>query len=115
MTQQLIHARKKHALTQTELAALIGVSQTSVGRIEAADEKTMSALRLKTALALHVVFGRTPAQIFHDLFASVEDAVMRQAAALDRALDGLPDRASGHKRALLSDMARRAGTRLTRP
>lgn len=109
MTHELALLRRKHALTQTELAALIGVSQTLVGRLEAGDAATVANLRLKTAFALQVVFGSKPARLFQDLLSATEDAVMAQAALLDRALDGATGRATQHKRALLSDMVRRAG------
>lgn len=115
MTNELTLLRRKHALTQTELANLIGVSQTSIGRLEAGDDDTTHHLRLKTAFGLQVVFGRKPERLFQDLFAKTEDAIMRQAAALDRALDGRPDRASEHKRLLLADMARRASNRPITP
>lgn len=107
MKNELALLRRKHALTQTELAQLIGISQTSVGRLEVGDDDRIHHLRLETAFGLLVVFGRKPERMFLELYAEVEDAVMRQAASLDRSLDGKSDRATEHKRALLADMARR--------
>lgn len=109
MIHELALLRRKHALTQTELADLIGVSQTLVGRLEAGEAPTLANLRLKVTFALQVVFGKKSGQLFEELFREVEDAVMRQAAVLDRALDGQVGRATEHKRALLADMVRRAG------
>lgn len=115
MTNELALMRRKFALTQEDVAALVGISQTSVGRIEGGDERTIDNLRLETALALQVVFGRRPERLLPDLFNRVEDAVMRQAAELDRSLDGQMDKAAEHKRALLADMMRRAGNRPATP
>lgn len=109
MTNELALMRRKHALTQTELGALIGVSQTLVGRIEAGDPSAIENLKLKTAFALHIVFGRKPAQLFQDLLGRTEDEVMAQAAEFDRTLDGQDDRPSAYKRALLVEMVRRVG------
>lgn len=109
MTNQLVLLRRKHALTQTELADLIGISQTSVGRLEAGDSGTVEHLRLRAAFGLQVVFGRKPERLFGDLFIDVEDSVMRRATVLDAALEGQTGRTVEHKRALLADMVRRAG------
>jgi len=103
--------RRKHALTQTELADLIGISQTLVGRLEDATSGKVYTLRLETAFALQVVFGKRPGQLFLPLFEEVEEAVMGRAAALDRALDGRTDSAAEHKRALLMEMVRRAANK----
>ena len=109
MTTQLVLLRRKHALTQAELAGLLGVVQTTVSRLEQSPGDELQNVRLDMAFALQVIFGKRPAQLFSDLFDEVEDAVMIRAAALDQMLDGSNDRPTEHKRALLADMARRAG------
>lgn len=109
MTTELVLLRRKHALTQSELADLIGISQKAISRLEDGAGDKIHHLRLETAFALQVVFGKRPGQLFTRLFADVEDAVIGRAAVLDRALDGRSDRATEHKRALLIDMVRRAG------
>lgn len=108
MTTELVLLRRKHALTQSELAHLLDISQKAVSRLEDADSGNICHLRLETAFAIQVVFGKRPGQLFPLLFEEVEDAVMGRALALDRALDGRTDRATEHKRALLTDMVRRA-------
>lgn len=112
MITDLVLLRRKHALTQAELAELLGVVQTTVGRLEHAAGDALHTVRLETAFALQVVFGRRPGQLFSRLYEEVEEEVMGRAAALDRRLDGLQDRATEHKRTLLSDMMRRAVNRL---
>jgi DNA-binding XRE family transcriptional regulator len=115
MSQKLVLLRRKHALTQLELAHLIGVSQTNTGRLEGDRKGAIHHLRLETAFALQVVFGKSPARLFQPLFDEVEDAVMQRATVLDRSLDGQNDRASVHKRALLSAMVERASARTPTP
>jgi DNA-binding XRE family transcriptional regulator len=108
MITDIVLLRRKHALTQSELADLLGISQKAVSRLEDAAGDQVHHLRLETAFAIQVVFGKRPSQLFSRLFNEVEDAVMGRAAEFDRALDGRSDRATEHKRALLSDMVRRA-------
>lgn len=60
-------------------------------------------------LALEVVFGKSGRQLFPALYDEVQEEVMRRAAKLDRTLRRKKDPASERKRALLRDMARRAG------
>lgn len=115
MLTQLVLLRRKHALTQEELAGLLGIVQTTVSRLEHAADDEVQNVRLETAFALQVVFGKRPSQLFATLFDEVEDAVMLRAAVLDQSLDGQDDSAAKHKRALLSDMARRAGNRVPTP
>jgi len=110
MTTELVLLRRRHALKQSELAKLIDIVQTTVGRLENGRDETVHNLRLETAFALQVVFGKRPDQIFNQLFQEVEDAVMSRAAEFDRDLDGLNDRATEHKRALLLDMVRRSAS-----
>lgn len=97
--------RLRWALSQGELAALLGVSQSVVSRCESA-----SCLPdIQVALGLQVVFGNSPRATFPGLYASVENAVMANAVELDRALGKKRDHASEAKRRLLTGMAHRAG------
>lgn len=111
MTNELVLLRRRHGLTQTELANLIGISQTSMGQLEMEDSGRIHHLRLETAFGMQVVFGVRPEKLFRALFCETEEEVMRNAGALDRQLDGQTDRVAETKRALLADMVRRAGNR----
>lgn len=111
MTTEIVLLRRKHALTQSELAGLLGISQKAVSRLEDTTSENIRYLRLETAFAIQVVFGKRPGQLFSGLFEEVEDAVMARAAALDHSLDGRSDRATEHKRSLLADMVRRAANK----
>lgn len=98
--------RKRWAVSQRELAHLIGVRQGTVSRYE----KGTLAPGARTLIALEVVFGQGARRLFPSLHKQVEEEVMRRAAALDRSLWDKADRASVRKRGLLMKMAKRGGS-----
>lgn len=97
--------RKRNALTQGELAHLLGISQSALSRIE---EEQVKDLRLDTALALTVVFGLGPHRMFNADYLRIEEDVMNRAAELHQAARAKDDRKSVKKQSLLDDMMRRA-------
>jgi DNA-binding XRE family transcriptional regulator len=99
--------RKHWALSQDELALLLDLSQSVVSRCEAGHQVP----DIETALGLQVIFGRAPRALFPDLYRRVEEAVIRQATQLDRAMSKGGDRFVERKRALLSDMIERSAPR----
>lgn len=96
--------RRRWALSQPELAQLLGISQSVISRIETGDLVPGTSL----AFGLQVIFGQSPRALFPGLYSTVEDAVMAQAAELDRALGARKDYATETKRRLLTAMALRA-------
>jgi len=97
--------RQRHALSAEELASLINQrSAAAVSQFESGDRVPT----LEGALALQVVFGLAPRELFPDFFASIEDAVMRRAANLYEQLEGLTDRSSQAKRTLVEEMPSRS-------
>ena len=96
--------RRRWALSQQELADLLGLSRTAITRLETESEST----RLITAFGLMVVFGIKTEVLQKKLYSQVEDAVMRNAAKLDEKLRDKTDAKSLRKIELLSDMVRRA-------
>lgn len=60
------------------------------------------------AFRLQAVFGISPRGLFPGLYRSVEDAVMAQAAELDRRIGARQDHAAQTKRRLLTAMSHRA-------
>ena len=109
MTNNLVlrHMREGAMLSQIELGRLMEISQTRVSRYESGEEYPP----LSIALAYYAIFGRPPHHCFPDLYASVEDALMRQSAELEAELREKHDRASTRKRALLERMVSRASNR----
>lgn len=99
--------RVRWALSQDELADLLGVHQSSVSRYELGAEHPP----LATALALQVIFGRLPHRTFFALYTVVEEQVMTRAAQLERSIHDRRDPASAKKRHLLDSMMARATNR----
>lgn len=97
--------RKRHALSQRELGALLSLTQGEISKLEEDRRST----KLETAFALQVVFDVQPRDMFVRRYAKVEEAVMRRASRLDKALRGRTDAASLKKQHLLAEMVRRAG------
>jgi len=71
--------RRRWALTQKEVAALLGFeNRASVSRIE----QGKHVPTLETALALEVLFGVAPREMFPAIFGEIEEQVMRQSLVL---------------------------------
>jgi transcriptional regulator with XRE-family HTH domain len=96
--------RKRWALTQDELAEMIGRTQAQLSRYEAGE----ATPDFETALSFQVIFGHSPRALFAALYGAVEETVMTRAARLERRLEGKRDRLSETKRILLTGMAHRA-------
>ncbi len=96
--------RKDTALSQGELADLLAISQSAISRLEDGSDPPT----LEIALGLQVIFDMSPRQMFAAFYTKVEDAVMAQAAKLDRKIRGKTDAASLKKQRLLTSMVKRA-------
>jgi transcriptional regulator with XRE-family HTH domain len=96
--------RKKWALSQEDLARFLALTQSSASRIESGE----SAPDLNQALALQVIFARSPRALFPALYDAVEEAVMAVAAEIDRELEGKTDHVSIRKQELLAAMSLRS-------
>lgn len=71
--------RRRWALTQKEVAGLLGIEDHAcISRIEQG-ERIPS---LESALALEVLFGEPPKLLFPHIYAETEEALMVRAAAL---------------------------------
>ncbi len=104
----LSHHRKRWALSQRELALLLGhASRSVVSRLELGHGRPS----LPFVIRCEAVFGVPVGDLFPDLYDGNLDVVMRQAAVLDRQLRGRTDAGSERKRALLLEMVGRAPNR----
>jgi len=99
----LLSNRKRLALSQDEVAFLLGTkSGAKVSRYERFDRMPS----LETALALEVIFQRSPSELFGGLYQKIEQEVAARAKALADAIDGRkPDRQTAHKRQILANIA----------
>lgn len=96
--------RNRCALTQNELADLLDISQSTLSEMELLGETA----GLESALALQIIFGTQPRQMFAALYARIENAVMTRAALLDEKLRHKIDVKSQRKLRTLAAMVKRA-------
>jgi hypothetical protein len=96
--------RQRYCITEDELAFLVSHrSHTRISRIEVG----RAIPNLAVGLALEVLSGQTPRQMFPGLYEAVEDEVMRRAKSFLDDLEGHNDRRSNAKRELLEELPRR--------
>jgi transcriptional regulator with XRE-family HTH domain len=96
--------RKHWALSQDDLAQLLGISQSAASRLESGE----TAPDLSIAFALQVVFNRSPRALFKGIYLKVEEEVMAAAARMDHELRDRTDSASRRKQQLLESMVVRS-------
>ena len=99
----LVSKRKSHALDQPELAHLLGVSQSTISRLELGDRHP-SVLAL---VACHILFGAHPERVFPDLYRQVGEALVGQAASLEKSLRHAEGPRAAKKRKLLEALVER--------
>lgn len=94
--------RQRYAFKEKELAFLINLrSSSAISRIEVGRRPAS----LETALALQVLFGQGPREVFPGLYEAVEDTVMRRAQSLIERLEARSDTRSVAKREFLEGLA----------
>lgn len=95
--------RKSWGLSQPELAVLLGVSRSTVGRLE------NDALPvLITALTLEALFDVPVSTVFPQHFALAVEAVLPRLADFSLRVEGKADEKNERKRQFLSDFASRS-------
>lgn len=105
-TNHLRLHRRQWALSQTQIADLLGLKARSlVSRYE----NGRGAPHLRSLLAYQIIFGEPVERLFPQLHQSVTDEVMRRATALDETCRGRSDPASRRQAKLLEAMISRAG------
>jgi transcriptional regulator with XRE-family HTH domain len=97
--------RKQWALSEIELGHLLGgLTRQGVSAYECG-----TALpSLQVALALEVVFGAPPRDLFPHLYEKIENEVLGQARSLSEAVEDHDDEASARKRLLLKEIVDRS-------
>lgn len=103
---RIASARKQWALNQLELARLIGVSPTSICRIE----KGERVPSLRVALRLELLFGMPPAELLPNAQMDAARRLTARAQRFSIEIEHKRGAATDRKRALLRDLA----SRLTR-
>jgi len=100
----LLTNRKKWALTQPELGALLGgLSAASISQYERHKRHPPR----KVLIGCQVLFGLGPRAMFSTLYGEIEEEVAQNAAKLDKKLRGKTDARSQKKLELLKHMTDR--------
>ena len=105
-TNTLRRHRKQWALTQQQVAELIGLRARSV---ISSYELGHGTPNLRSALAFEMVFGVPMAALYPNLLEDIEEAVMRQALTLDEAHRERNDGTAVRIRELLHRLLSQAG------
>jgi transcriptional regulator with XRE-family HTH domain len=99
--------RKRWRLTQDEFGLLLGIkSRRVVSRLENGERPPS----MKEMFACEVILGESPSTLFPGYYQSIEDAVMRRAAAFSAKLEARTSTAAAEKRKLLQSMIGRASS-----
>ena len=96
--------RQRHALSNKEVAELLAVHHSVTSRVERGARHP----NLSVALGLEVILGKTPRELFPDLYQAIEEAVINRAADFERRLIGASGERAEHQRALLLKMIERS-------
>ena len=100
--------RRRWALTQKELAAIVGCSEHHFSLMERG--KYPPARNL--AVACCVLFGLAPDEMFPDHYAEIEETLMRSVYELVETLEGITGPDADKKRAFADQVLDRAVSRM---
>jgi transcriptional regulator with XRE-family HTH domain len=111
LPNHLLAHRKRLALSQTEVAFLLGVHG---GAKVCRDERFAREPSLATALAYEVIFQRPASELFAGLYQSIEQEVAARAKILTyRTATPKPNQRTAHKRQVLTNLADKRGKSTT--
>ena len=97
--------RKQWALTQSELARLLGLkSAQHVSRLERGRRQPS----VSVLLAVEIIFGEHPRDLFPKLFDAIEERTVRFLYGMQQRLAGEDKRASERRRQFAAEALRRA-------
>src|SRR6185312_14558620 len=100
--------RRRLGLSQSELAALIGVaSSTTVSRIERSKRMPTTPVMI----ACCVLFGLPAPELFISLYEEIEEVVVTAVKALHEELEGRTDKLTVRKRDFLEEVLTRVISR----
>lgn len=97
--------RRKWALTQSELASLLGISSKHhLSRVE----RSLCGPGLKLVLASEIVFGRHAKELFPKIFDEIEEEVVRNLFQFGERLKSNSSQSAARKRQLVDEALGRA-------
>jgi transcriptional regulator with XRE-family HTH domain len=98
--------RDRWALSQSELGALLVVSDSTISKYE----KLSRTPSLEAVIGAEFIFGEPARRLFPSLYATIEAAITLRAIELAEKLGDRADKKSLVKRELLEAIARRAAS-----
>jgi len=108
----LLASRKHLALSQEEVAFLLGFRGPSRGAQVCRDETFIREPSLETALAYEVIYQKPIRELFAGLYEQIERDVKARARILSYRKDQKADQQTVRKRAALADLATRQSGKL---
>jgi transcriptional regulator with XRE-family HTH domain len=107
LTNYLRANRKRLALTQEEVAFLLGVPGLGKEAKVCRDENLAREPKLRTALAYEVIYQRPVRELFAGLYEQIEREVVGRAKILNLRKDSKPTQRTAHRRQMLAALAAR--------
>jgi len=99
--------RKRLALSQAEVAFLLGIHGESKGAKVCRDERFVREPSLATALAYEAIYQRPVSELFAGLYQEVEQEIAERAKVLTYRKDWKPSRQTTRKRQVFAALATR--------
>jgi transcriptional regulator with XRE-family HTH domain len=107
LTNYLRSHRKRLALTQEEVAFLLGVRGSERGIKVCRDERLVRDPSLATALAYEVIYGRPVRELFAGMYSQIEQEVLSKAKLLVLRKDRTTGKKASYRREILTKLANR--------
>ena len=115
LTNYLRTHRKRLALSQEEVAFLLGFQGESKGTKVCRDEKFTREPSLQSALAYEVIYQKPVRELFAGLYQQIEQEVAARAKILTYRKDRKPNQQTIHKRQMLAGLATRQSKQFLNP
>ena len=115
LTNYLRTNRKRLALTQDEVAFLLGFRGANNGPKVCRDEKFTREPKLRMVLAYEVIYQKPVRDLFAGLYRQIEEEVAERAKILNFRKDPKPSQRVAHKRQVLAGLAARQSEQSVNP
>jgi transcriptional regulator with XRE-family HTH domain len=115
LTNYLRSNRKRLALTQDEVAFLLGFRGVGNGAKVCRDEKFTREPKLRMVLAYEAIYQKTARDLFAGLYRQIEQEVAERAKILNFRKDPKPSLRATHKRQVLANLAARQSEQPANP
>jgi transcriptional regulator with XRE-family HTH domain len=115
LTNYLRTSRKRLALTQEEVAFLLGVRGPGRGAKVCRDETLAREPSLRTALAYEAIYHKPVRDLFAGLYREIEQEVIERAKIINLRKDSKPSEKTAYKRRVFAALADRQSDQIHNP